>query len=54
MLFDQLDRLKSGSDVEKGTCADVMNNVTKNEPKMATPYMKEMIEYINYKTPRVK
>jgi hypothetical protein len=54
-LFAQLvDCLKSGSDVEKGTCADVMKNVTKDEPEIATPYINEMIEYINYKAPRVK
>ncbi len=54
-LFVQLvDCLKSGSDVEKGTCADVMKNVTKDEPEIAAPYINEMIEYINYKAPRVK
>jgi hypothetical protein len=54
-LFAQLvECLKSGSDVEKGTCADVMKNVTKDEPEIATPYINEMIEYINYKAPRVK
>ena len=32
-LFSQLvDCLKNGSEVEKGTCADVMKNATKNEP----------------------
>ena len=54
-LFAQLvDCLKNGSDVEKGTCADVMKNVTKDEPQIAIPYINEMIEYINYKAPRVK
>ena len=54
-LFAQLiDCLKSGSDVEKGTCADVMKNVTKDELAIAIPYVNEMIEYVNYKAPRVK
>ena len=54
-LFAQLvDCLKSGSDVEKGTCADVMKNVTKDEPEIAISHVNEMIEYINYKSPRVK
>jgi hypothetical protein len=54
-LFAQLvDCLRNGSDVEKGTCADIMKNVTKDEPGIALPYIVEMIEYINYKAPRVK
>ena len=54
-LFAQLvDCLKNGSDVEKGTCAEVMKNVTQDEPEIATPYINEMIEFINYKAPRVK
>jgi hypothetical protein len=54
-LFAQLvDCLKTGSEVEKGTCADVIKNVTKDKPEIAAPYVDEMIEYINYKAPRVK
>ena len=54
-LFAQLvDCLKNGSDVEKGTCADVMKNVTKDEPELAAPYIDELIEHINDKAPRVK
>ncbi len=46
--------LKKGTDVEKGTCADVMKHVTKDKPEIAVPYLNEMIEYINYKASRVK
>ena len=54
-LFAQLvDCLRNGSDVEKGTCADIIKNVTKDEPGIALPYIDEMIEYINYRAPRVK
>ena len=54
-LFAQLvDCLKTGSEVEKGTCADVMKNVTKDEPELAAPYIDELIEHINDKAPRVK
>jgi len=54
-LFAQLvDCLKTGLEVEKGTCADVMKNVTKDEPELATPYIDELIEHINDKAPRVK
>ena len=54
-LFAQLvDCLKTGSEVEKGTCADIMKNVTKDEPELAIPYIDELIEHINDKASRVK
>ena len=54
-LFEELiEILKKGTDVEKGTCADVMKHVTKDKPEIAAPYINEMIEYINYKASRVK
>jgi hypothetical protein len=54
-LFSQLiEILKTGSDVEKGTCADVMKHVSKDKPEIVVPYVDEMIDYINYKAPRVK
>jgi hypothetical protein len=54
-LFGELiEILKKGTDVEKGTCADVMKHVTKDKPEIAAPYINEMIDYINYKASRVK
>ena len=54
-LFGELiEILKTGTDAEKGTCADVMKHVTKDKPEIAVPYLNEMIEYINYKASRVK
>jgi hypothetical protein len=54
-LFAQLvDCLRNCSDVEKGTCADIMKNVTIDEPGIALPFIDEMIEYVNYRAPRVK
>ena len=54
-LFSQLvDLLKTSSDVEKGTCADVMKHVTEKNPEIAVPYVDDLIGFINYKTPRVK
>ena len=46
--------LKSGSDVEKGTCADVMKHVSKDKSEILVAYIDEIIGYINYKAPRVK
>ena len=45
---------KSASDVDKGTCADVMKHVSKQKPEILAPYIDVLVEYINYKTPRVK
>ena len=51
-LFSQMiEILKSGSDVEKGTAADVMKHVSKDKPEIVVPYIDEIIEYINYKVP---
>jgi hypothetical protein len=55
VLFDELMTIfKTGSDVEKGTCADIMKHVTAENPEIAEPFVEEMICYINCKTPRVK
>ena len=45
---------KLASDVEKGTCADVMKHVSEQKPEILAPYIDVLIDYINYKTPRVK
>jgi len=45
---------ESASDVDKGTCADVMKHVTKSDPALLIPYIDMLIGYINYKAPRVK
>lgn len=54
-LFKELmEILEKGSDVEKGTCADIMKHVTMEKPQIAEPYIDDIIGYINYKAPRVK
>ena len=54
-LFSQLiDVLKNGNDVDKGTCADVMKHVSEQKPEIFLPYIDILVEYINYKAPRVK
>jgi hypothetical protein len=45
---------KSAPDVYKGTCADVMKHVSAESPEILAPYIDTLIEYINYKAPRVK
>jgi hypothetical protein len=54
-LFDELMAIfKTGSDVEKGTCADIMKHVTAQKPEIAEPFTEDLIGFINYKAPRVK
>ena len=45
---------KSASDVDKGTCAVVMKHVSERKPEILAPSIDVLVEYINYKTPRVK
>jgi len=54
-LFKELMKiLETGSDVEKGTCADAMKHITKENPEIALPYIDKIINYINHKVTRVK
>jgi hypothetical protein len=54
-IFSQLiEILKSGSDVEKGTVADVMKHVSKDKPEIVTPFIDDLVGFINYKAARVK
>lgn len=46
--------LKSGSDVEKGTAADLIKHVSKDKPEIVASYIDDIVIYINYKAPRVK
>lgn len=45
---------RSGNDITKGTCAEVMKFVSQPTPEVFPPYLDELIGYINYKAPRVK
>jgi hypothetical protein len=45
---------KSAPDVDKGTCADAMKHISEQKPEILAPYIDILVEYINYKAPRVK
>jgi len=54
-LFGQLvECLRTGSDVQKGICAEVMEYATKDNPELARPYLDSIIAHINYPAPKVK
>ena len=54
LVAQLVELLKTGTDVEKGTCAEIMKFVSKDNPELMEPYIDTLIEYINYKAPRVK
>lgn len=45
---------ESASDIDKGTCADVMKHVAAKSPELLLPFVDVLVKYINYKAPRVK
>ena len=51
---DLIEFFKSSSDINKGTCSDVMKHVTEKKPEILVPFIDDLLEYINYKAPRVK
>jgi len=54
-LFNEvMEIFRNGSDVEKGTCAEVMKFVSKDNPEFVIPYLDELINNINHKASRVK
>ena len=54
-LFSELmTLLETGSEVHKGTCADIMKHVTEDHPEIAEPFLDRIIPFINCKLPRVK
>jgi hypothetical protein len=54
LLAELFEILKNGTDIEKGTAAEVMKFVSKENPEMMLPYIGILIDYIDYKANRVK
>ena len=49
-----MDHFVVAPDIEKGTCADVMKNISAQNPAILAPYIDMLLEYINHPLPRVK
>ena len=54
LVIQLVELLKTGTDVEKGTCAEIMKFVSRDKPEIIAPYIDVLIDYIDYKAPRVK
>ena len=53
-IRELIELFRTGNDVTKGTCAEVMKFVSQKKPEVFLPYLDELIMSINYKAPRVK
>ena len=51
---DLIEFFKSASDVNKGTCSDVMKHVSEQKPEILAPFIDDLLGYITYKASRVK
>lgn len=49
-----IDFFVAASDVDKGTCADVLKHVSEKKPEILADYIDILIPYINCQTSRVK
>ncbi len=54
LIDDLVKLLQEGNDVEKGTSAEIMKFVSKEKPELLISYIDTLIDYIDYKTSRVK
>jgi hypothetical protein len=53
-IQDFIKYFESAPKVTKGICADVMEQVSKQDPHILAPYISILIPYINYDLPKVK
>ena len=54
LIVQLIELLKTGTNVEKGTCAEILKFVSKDQPEILAPYIDLLIDYIDYQAPRVK
>jgi hypothetical protein len=53
-LAELFEILRIGHDVDKGTVAEVMKYISKENPDVMLPYIDLLIEYVDYKAPKVR
>ena len=54
LIASLIELLERGSDVERGTCAEVLKFVSKDRPEIVIDYLDTLIEYIDHKASRVR
>jgi len=53
LVKDLFECFNSGTDAEKGNCADVFKHVSAAKPTLFKPFIQELIDNINNKLPRI-
>ena len=54
LLKNFKESLVNGTPVEKGTCMEVMEYASKDNPGVAAPFIDDVIKYLNFNALRVK
>jgi hypothetical protein len=53
-ISELMTNFKQGTDVEKGTYATVLKQISASNSEIVEPFIEDLFEYINYKANRVK
>jgi hypothetical protein len=53
-ISEVIEILQSGTNVERGTCAEFLKHMAKSNPEIVIPFLDTLIKYINYDASRVK
>lgn len=53
LINDLFTALATGTDPQKGTCADVIKELSKTDPDLLLPYLDTLIHYVTYRAPHV-
>jgi hypothetical protein len=53
-ISELIENFKKGTDIEKGTYATVLKQVSVSNPEIIEPYLDVLFDYITYKANRVK
>ena len=54
MVREIIHLLESGTDLDRGTSAEILKRISKSNPKLVEKYIDTLIQYIDYKVPQVK
>ena len=53
LVKELFELFETGTDPEKGSCADIMKELSNDEPSLLLPYLETLVAHITYKAPHV-
>ncbi len=53
LVKELFELFETGTDPEKGSCADVMKDISSDAPSLLLPYLETLVAHITYKAPHV-